>query len=584
MSQPLLSPLPAARQDAAADPPQPRPPEFLMRPERLGAMQPSRISASRALILRAAREGWRIEKRRFDIDAEAQGIAVYEILAQGRSFTFCAFSVTPQRGGRTGRIIGRAWDMQGALIEGPPDAATIETTRQELPKLYQGRATPGTLVWCRSNRSMRVFDATVVALSEGRQPDVPTLATACYLMRNTGLDGNGTFGTRSFLALEDDHPLRGALAAQMLTAVLMREFAADLVECLARHRDPARAVTLAPTIRRFLGIGNGSALGLMFFVHNHPRLIHAWIAAREQAIALAKALPVTAGDARVAALRAEVARAARFRREDRMRYEGFAKSALVARELEVIGAALDALHATGRVAGHAHRYPLAALADGLEGRLHPESIETLLSLMIELVPDQADALMGNLIVSEELVTDPAMRCGALRALLEAEHGWALAIDMQAPGARRFIWYKSATAEEPRRGPLEEVPEGAHNLALDLPSLAQALHAELRGRPAEQPVSRLLAARPDLRLMISRVQGLRGLGYHVPHANPLDEGFVPAQVVRLLNAALHGVDKTRDFLDRNLRGVLLHGAPTAADLAAHAEGPWFNPAEPSMEAL
>jgi hypothetical protein len=42
------------------------------------------------------------------------------------------------------------------------------------------------------------------------------LAQACYLMRNTGLDGNGTFGTPSFLALEETHPLRHPLAAQML--------------------------------------------------------------------------------------------------------------------------------------------------------------------------------------------------------------------------------------------------------------------------------------------------------------------------------------------------------------------------------
>lgn len=560
--------------------PRPRPPEFVMRPERLGAMQPSRLSLSRALALKALRECWRIKRLRFDIDAEARGTAVYEIIAPGRSFTFCAFSVPPQRTGRTGRIIGRAWDMQGALIEGLPDEAMIEATRTELPKLYQGRATPGTLVWCRSNRSMRVFETTVAALAEGHQPDVAALASACYLMRNTGLDGNGTFGTRSFLALEADHPLRGALSAQMLTAVLMREFAADLVECLARHRAPARAVTLAPAIRRFLGVGNGSALGLMFFVNNHPRLIHAWIAAREEAIALAKALPLRAGDPRILALHDAVLRAGRFRAQDRMRYEGFAESALVARELEQVAKALAALHATGLVGDRAESWPLAALADGFEGRLHAETIETLLSLMLDLVPEEADRLAGDLIVSEELSVDPAMTCGALRALLRAEHGWALAIDLAAPGARRYAWYKSATAEEPRRGPVDELPEGTHNLGLDLPGLIHALDAALATRPAEQAVSRLLVEHPGLRQAVARVQGLRGLCYHAPHANIMGEDFVPAHIVRLLNAAIHGVDKTRDFLGRNLRGVLLHGAPTATDLAAGATGDWFYPEEPS----
>jgi hypothetical protein len=338
-------------------------------------------------------------------------------------------------------------------------------------------------------------------------------------------------------------------------------------------------VKLDPAIRRFIGVGNGSALGLMLFFNNHPRLLHAWIAAREGAIALAKALPVTAGDARIAALRVEVARAARFRREDRMRYDAFAPSARIAEELEIVGAALDALHATGMVDGKPARYPLAALVESLEARLHPEAIETLHSLMIELVAEDADRLMGDLVVSEELAVEPAMRCGALRALLHEEHGWALAMDMAAPGAKRFVWYKSATAEEPRRGPVEELPLGAHNLGLDIPSLCQALEAELAARPAEQPVSRLLMERPDLRIMVARIQGLRGLVYHAPHANIMGEDFTPAHVVRLLNASFHGIDKTRDFLDRNLRGVLLHGAPTAADIAAGEKGPWFYPSEP-----
>lgn len=45
---------------------------------------------------------------------------------------------------------------------------------------------------------MRVFDQTLAALAEGRQPSIDELSQVCYLMRNTGLDCNGTFGTRSF--------------------------------------------------------------------------------------------------------------------------------------------------------------------------------------------------------------------------------------------------------------------------------------------------------------------------------------------------------------------------------------------------
>ncbi|MGO4841887.1 hypothetical protein AB4144_57460, partial [Rhizobiaceae sp. 2RAB30] len=103
-----------------------------------------------------------------------------------------------------------------------------------MPLLYHGRAAPETLIWCRSNRSGRVFDSTVAALAAGRQPDTAELAEATYIMRNTGLDGNGTFGTKTFLAISPDHPLRSSLSAQMLTAYMMRVFALDLVHHLAR--------------------------------------------------------------------------------------------------------------------------------------------------------------------------------------------------------------------------------------------------------------------------------------------------------------------------------------------------------------
>jgi len=566
--------MPDAMTTSPPPPPGPRDPNLLMRPERLAAMQPSRISASRALMAQMLREGWRITTRCLEIGADSVGTAVYDIAAPGGRFSFLAYSNAPKREGRTGRIIGRSWDMTGALVEGVADDAVIEATRQELPKLYAGRATPGTLVWCRSNRSMRIFDATVTALAEGRQPEVSLLAQACYLMRNTGLDGNGTFGTRSFLALEEGHPLRHPLAAQMLSAYMMREFAADLVNHLAALQSPA-AVALETQRRRFLGIGNGSALGLILFINNHPRLIHAWISAREQAIVAAQSLALAAGDARLDRLRSLLLRAATFRRQDRMVYDAFAPSARIAAELEQVAALLPELDLTAP-------YPLAALSAAVEARFHPETSETLLSLMIELVPEEADRLAMGMIVSEELQVQGSMRNAALRALLRQDYAWALEWDMQAEGAYRHVWYKSATAEEPRRGPREEAPD-AFNLGLDLPGQVQALDAALAQQPADEPVGRLLLQQPGLRAIVARVQGLAGLSYHSPHTNIMADDFVPAHLVRLMNVTLHGVDKTRDYLNRNLRGVLFHGAPVASELGQETDQIWFYPAEPSEHA-
>ncbi|WP_341911314.1 hypothetical protein [Ferrovibrio terrae] len=555
-----------------------RPAEVLMKPDRLAAIQPSRLSVSRALIARMTRERWDVQCLSFDIDERAKGTALYRITTPGGIFDFPVFSFEFNPAGRTGRIIGRNWDMMGALVEGPMSAAEIEHTQRELPKLYAGRATERTLVWARSNRSSRAFDHVVDSLSAGRQPELSRLSQVCYLMRNTGLDGNGTFGTRSFRALESNHALRNPLAAQMLSAYMMREFATDLVTNLARHRAGSQAVSLDPAIRRFLGVGNGSALGLILFANNHPRLLDRFLHARETALAHAKGLSALPGSPEIKRLQALLDRVIRFRLEDRTVYDALVPSDTIAAELAIVHNALNDYITTGHIGGLPSPVPLAALCDHLEDRVLPETQETLHSLLIELVPELADSLCETMIVSEETTVAPAMRVGELRQILRDEYAWCFAMDLSTEASRRYIWYKSATAEEPRRGPREEV-EQAFNLGLDLPRLIQQLDVVLASQPADRTMAHFLLGHPEQRGIVARVQTLRGLRYHSPHMNIMAEDFIPIQMVRLLNVGLHGIDKTRDFLNRNLRGVLYHGAPLPEDLRTGTHGDWFYPAEP-----
>jgi len=548
-----------------------------MRPSKLAVLQTSRVSATHLLMAKAIRERWGIERLRWDIDERARGTALYRINTPTMPFDFVVHSFEPKMEGRMGRIIGRVWDMMAALIEGPVSEADIATTGAEILKLYAGRATPGTLIWARSNRSARVFNHAVDALAAGRQPDIATLAEACYLMRNTGLDGNGTFGTRSFRALEDTHPLRRPLDAQMVCAYMMRVFSIDLVNHLARCRSP-KSTELAPEIQRFLGVGNGSALGLNLFVNNHPKLIDAWITAREQAIVAAKRLQLGQNDPRLAQLITLIDRAMVFRREDRMEYERFSSSAEVADGLAVILAAARSLQASGLVDGVHQRYPLAALADSLDGRVHDEAFETLLGLMTELVPELCDRLAETLAVDEEYGTEPDMSIGHLRDIVRREYAWAFAMDLDSESSQRYVWYKSQTAEEPRRGPRSEAGD-VFNLGLDLPRLIRRLDAQIARCAQSTSVARFLLECPQLRFIVARVQTLNGLRFHSPHMNMMGEELVPCDITRLINIGIHGLDKTRDYLQRALRGVIYQGAPTVEDLVRGASPYWFHPPEP-----
>ena len=82
----------------------------------------------------------------------------------------------------------------------------------------------------------------------------------------------------------------------MLAVWLIRAFSADIVEHMARVKSPSTATRLDPAIRRRLGIGNSTGLGMAPFLINHPQLINSWISARETALARVRAV-ASASDA-----------------------------------------------------------------------------------------------------------------------------------------------------------------------------------------------------------------------------------------------------------------------------------------------
>jgi hypothetical protein len=95
------------------------------------------------------------------------------------------------------------------------------------------------------------------------------------------------------------------------------------------------------------------------------------------------------------------------------------------------------------------------------------------------------------------------------------------------------------------------------------------------------VARFLLSRPRFRSIVARVQTLSGLQYHSPHMNMMGEELVPCDITRLINIGIHGLDKTRDYLQRALRGVIYQGAPTVDELREGADPDWFHPPEPVL---
>ena len=552
---------------------------LMMRPERLAALQPSRISATRRFIKQLIEERWSFNKISFDIKADGAGEALYQIEAPGNwIFSVPILSFKPTQKGRTLRIIGAAWDMMGAMVEGRISEADFETFRQEAPKLYHGRATPDTLTWFRANRSTRFFDDSVAALAAGSQPDAEKLWNAGYAMRNSGVNGNGTFGTRTFRTLESDHPLRGSLVAEMLSAYMMRVFSIDLMNHLACEAGGITAVQLNPAMSRYLGVGNASAMGLMHFTSNWPKLINRWMLLREKCIERAKMLDLNAEPKLLDRLITLTERLIIYRDEDKTPYIRYPSGPKLATELCCVHKDLCSLRSHLEVGVLEDPAPLIGFCASIEERFHPHTTETLLSLLIDLVPDYADQQIRTLTINEEVVGVPEMGAGELQELIRVEYAWVFKMNLDAPEAQHFIWYKSRNAEEPRRGPRTDIDE-KHELVLDVPRQVVELDAALVAAPSGQSVSRFLIENPDLRKIVTRVQSLNGLPYHTPHADIMHRDFVPTHITKLLNSGLHGLDKTVE-VGHHLCGVLFQGAPLPDEIASGtANTDWTNPARP-----
>ena len=109
-------------------------------------------------------------------------------------------------------------------------------------------------------------------------------------MRTTAVYGSGKFGAADRLTIAERPEVSGPFQAELLSVWLTRAFSIDLVEHIARARGGDQAVNIDPGLRRRIGVGNSTGLGMAPFLINHPALLNNWMMAREQALARVRSL------------------------------------------------------------------------------------------------------------------------------------------------------------------------------------------------------------------------------------------------------------------------------------------------------
>ncbi len=541
----------------------PRTPDDVMRLTRLGAFFPTRLSFMRTLVRRLARAQTTVRLADWSIGPEGYGHAVYTVDFGPRTYSLVAFSTPLDDANRTDRVIAEAWDTAYVLFDGIPTPMDIARLAENAPRQEAGRFLPSELILSRANRSVRLFHHVVEALASGRQPDADAIAATGYLMRTTAVYGNGKFGIADRADIAAREELAGPFQAEMLLVWLIRGFTHDLVEHIARVQAPETVVPLAPALKRHLGIGNSTGLGMAPFLVNHPQLLNNWIEARETALARVRGLTLD-DPATLAALERLPGLAERAARHlDEWQVDDTVQAA----RIETLRSEWPhVVRAIAEVRAAPPTRPFDALYDA-GGALSLEAQELLVALLLEphgaIIDDLSADMAAPTQTSDPL--RPWMRVGEMRARVARDGAWALHLDLEAPGAAQYFWYVSEDKAEPRLGVRGCEPGQEIALNLDIAQQIHGLDAALKQAPSAQTMAEFLLRHPHLRAVARRILALRDAPYGEIRDNLIGDGLRPIDMLRC-KLSFFGATKFDPRSDRWTRIAMFQGAPTRDDLA------------------
>ncbi|MBU2983002.1 hypothetical protein KO498_14380 [Lentibacter algarum] len=541
-----------------------RPPEQVMTLSRLGSLHQCRLSFMRQLLRRMKQENWSFTRPHFDINTSGEGFAVYTSQGPTRAYSLIAFAHDLPDDMRSDRVIATAWDATFALFDGTPNLADIERLRANVPLQEAGRVSETELSISRANRSARLWNATVETLAKGQQPDADVLANVGYLMRTTAVYGSGKFGAADRASLEERPEFSPPFQVEMLSVYLIRAFVADLVEHMAKVRSPNSAVPLAPGLRRGLGIGNSTGLGMAPFLLNHPRLLNNWISARERALATIRSL--ASADSTAHAFLSTYLHAKQsiglWHSEHPLQK---AKLKQLAADIQMLDARLESFDFTQPQAWN-------ALYLWAENTLSEEGQELLVSLMLEPHADLVDSLGPQMQADEStlFMIDGAMPAETLSALICTHYDWALQIDWTAPQAIARLWYVSEEKLEPRlceraNEPLEDYEQPLAP-ARDICRMFGDLHT-FAGNTAA-----FLQAHPEHRSAARRVQMRALFPYSEVCDNTIDAKMLPIDMLRA-KLSFFGATNFDPRSDRWVRINMFRGAPYPSELSQQNSDDW-----------
>ena len=542
--------------------------DTVMNAERLGAMHQTRISFVRTLLRKIDRENWTLSTHLWDLDADGYGQVIYRLTTPEHIYNLVVFCNELADHERNDRVIAEKWDVTFGLVYGEISEELLANLKSNVPLQEAGRNSNMVMVLARANKSVRVFDHIVSSLANGQQPDLEVLAQVGYILRTTAVYGNGKFGIYDFKPLDHSQDFDQSFRAQMCAVYLLREFSLHWVDYLAKQKGGDKAVALHPEIKRYLGIGNATGLGMAPYLLNHPCIVDQWLTTREEAL---QAILICAIEPeKVAYLDRLLTRAIQHFYEIVTINEQQVKlNQAVVIELTDLQKELNAVSKTHDT-----------WAQFLQANQHLsfESQEVIISCLIELYPERVDSFPEKVNADETLALPKNKTVADLLAVLETHYQWAINIDFNEPDNRYWFWYRSVDKEEPRMGVRDQEQGADRELSLDIARQANSLYLALKQANQQQLLSEFILTTPKYRSIVRRVWTMGHKQMGDIQMNVLHKDTLPIQLLRC-KLSMFGATKFDPRSDRWVRVTLFQGAPLFDEVDSDE---WLFPLLPKID--
>lgn len=559
-----------------------RPASQVMDLNRLGSFHQSRLSFMRTLVRRMVTEDWQISSSLFELDEQGYGTVVFTIKAKFGTFSFVVFSHYLPPESRNDRVIANQWDLTMALCEGNVDAQQLSFLSENVPKQEAGRVDARVMVLSRANRSGRTFDYMVDQLARGEQPDLDVMAQVGYLYRTTAAYGSGKLGMADWEKVWTKHKdFARPFAAEMFTCYMLRHFSMQQVEHIAAHRSPSSSIKLDSNIKRYIGIGNSTGLGMAPFLINHPLLINQWIEMREKALAAV----LSAGETGVSmtlveALKKLVDRVIQHLTE--IYTEDARQDAINQTIIEQLGLLGAWLGKSGTELSKM-KNAWTTLVTYAEDQWHVETQEVINTLLMELYPDLVDKFEESMWVDESYEAIPEMPVSRLVRLIEDKYDWALAINFAEEESQGVFWYRSEEKMEPRLGQVHIDLGMDKQMPLAVGRRVRDCYDQLVKYDNDSPgqdVAHFILKNPTYSGIVVRIQTMGQSRYGDIRENLIHKDVLPIQLLRC-KLSFFGVSKFDPRSRLWVRNTMFQGAPLIIDFGRGDGDNWQFPIKPRL---